>query len=143
MGTLETLVGMEKEYQYFEDLFIWNTSMQMCYRIYEAMANCKDYGLRNQMEKSAVSIPSNISEGYELGSDKGFIRHLHISKGSCAELRTQLYIAVNRKYISAEQGDQLIDQAKKISSMIQLFIAERRKRMLKNVIKSIISFIFW
>ena len=132
---------MGTQYQPFESLEIWQESMQLCYKVYDELSNCHDYGLRNQMERSAVSVPSNISEGYELGSDRGFIRHLYIAKGSCAELRTQLYVAVYRKYISPEKGAQLIDQAQKINSMIQLFIVGRRKQMLKSAIKSVLTFL--
>ncbi len=57
---------MEKKYQPFEDLDIWKEGMEVCYLVHECLSKCHDYGLRNQMERSAVSIPSNIAEGYEL-----------------------------------------------------------------------------
>lgn len=85
---------MAKIYSTFEDLLIWQEGMQICFQIYNELQHCRDFGLKNQMERSAVSVPSNIAEEYELNSDRGFIRHLHIAKGSSGELRTQLYIAI-------------------------------------------------
>ena len=121
---------MEFKYQTFEELSIWRQGMELCYEIYDCLKNCHDYGLRNQMERSAVSIPSNISEGYELSSDRAFIRHLYIAKGSCAELRTQLYIAIRQEYITQEKGSKLLSQSKVLSAMIQKFISARKKRLL-------------
>lgn len=95
---------MENKYQSFETLLIWQEGMQICYLIYDLLKDCRDFGLKNQMERSAVSIPSNIGEGYELNSDRGFIRHLYIAKGSCGELRTQLNIAIHQKYIFSDAG---------------------------------------
>ena len=133
---------MENRYLSFEDLAIWQEGMQICFQIYDALADCHDYGLRNQMERSAVSIPSNISEGYELSSDRAFIRHLYIAKGSSGELRTQLYIAIRQKYIDKAPGDQLINRAQRLSGMIQKFINARRKRNVQEFIKKTFAFLF-
>jgi len=59
----------------------------------KSMRGCQDYGLRDQMQRSAVSVAYNISEGYCRGSNKEFVRYLYIANGSCAELRTHLYLA--------------------------------------------------
>ena len=133
---------MEKTYLTFEELEIWNVGMEVCYSIYDNMRSCHDFGLKNQMERSAVSIPSNISEGYELSSDRAFIRHLYIAKGSCAELRTQLYIANRQKYISPEVGIQLINRTKVLSGMIQKFIDARKKRIIRAALKLVFSFLY-
>jgi len=76
----------------FEDLDVWKESMRLVIDIYENLKNCNEFGLKDQIQRSAVSIPSNISEGYDRASNKEYIQFLHIAKGSCAELRTQLYI---------------------------------------------------
>jgi len=130
---------MEKTYQNFESLLIWQEAMQICYLIYDQLRDCRDFGLKNQMERSAVSIPSNIAEGYELNSDRGFIRHLYIAKGSSGELRTQLNIAIHQNYISSETGQELLKRCRIESARIQKFIKERKKRLIGNIIKSIIS----
>lgn len=84
------------------------------------------------MQRSSVSIPSNIAEGFELHTNKAFIRHLYIAKGSGGELRTQLYIAIKQKYINQEKGQELIDFAKKLNRMIANFISTRKGKTRKE-----------
>ena len=81
------------------------------------------------MHRCSISIPSNIAEGFELHTNKAFIRHLYISKGSSGELRTQLYIAIDQEYIEFKKGHELIEDAKKIAGMIQNFIKARKNRI--------------
>ncbi|MEP6646977.1 MAG: four helix bundle protein, partial [Saprospiraceae bacterium] len=102
---------MENKYQSFEDLIIWKESMQLCFDIYAVLKPCRDYGLKDQIQRSAVSIPSNIAEGFERQTDKEFIRFLFIAKGSCGELRTQLYIANEQKNILQNLCLEFIDRA--------------------------------
>ncbi len=110
----------------FEDLTIWKESMQMVNQIYELFKNCKDYGFKDQIQRAAVSIPSNIAEGFERHSNKEFIQFLFISKGSCGELRTQLYIAENLKYIESSESGELIENAKNLSAKIAKLISYRK-----------------
>ena len=131
---------METTYTSIEELIIWQQGMQICYEIYDELRKCRDFGLKNQMERSAVSIPSNIAEGYELSSDRAFIRHLYIAKGSSGELRTQLYIAIRQKYITENTGTEIIKKTKNLSDMIQNFITTHKKRMLSSLIRSILLF---
>ncbi len=119
---------METNLHSFEDLFIWQEGMEICYQIYDNLEHCRDFGLKDQMQRAAVSIPSNIAEGFELSSNRAFIRHLYIAKGSAGELRTQLYIAIRQGYISQEIGSQLVERTKKIAGMIYNFIAARKIR---------------
>jgi four helix bundle protein len=79
-------------YQSFEDLQVWRRSKTLAVLIYKSLKECRDYGLRDQMQRAAVSIPSNIAEGYER-TPKDFARFISISIGSSSELRTQAYIA--------------------------------------------------
>src|SRR5690349_7832872 len=109
---------METKSHSFEDLLIWQEGMEICYQIYDNLEHCRDFGLKDQMQRAVVSIPSNIAEGFELNTNRAFIRHLYISKGSAGELRTQLYIAIRQGYISKEIGTQLIERTKKIGGMI-------------------------
>ncbi len=69
----------------FEDLEVWKEGMRLATKIYRALNACRDYGLRDQMQRAAVSIPSNIAEGYERNTNKDFIHFLYIAKGSCGE----------------------------------------------------------
>jgi four helix bundle protein len=131
---------MESKYHSFEDLLIWQEGMDLCDQIYNSLQACHDYGLRNQMERCSVSIPSNISEGFELNTNRAFIRHLYIAKGSGGELRTQLYIAMRRKYLSDELGNELLLKTKRLGGMIHNFIVARKKQNRIEIIKSILAF---
>lgn len=73
-------------YQSFEDLEVWKRACRIAEQVYGLLKDCRDYGIRDQMTRSAVSIASNISEGAERGSIPDYIRFLHIAKGSAAEL---------------------------------------------------------
>ena len=77
----------------FEKLAVWQRSCRLSVDLYNVLKNCKDYGLKDQMTRAAVSIPSNIAEGYERRSTTEYLQFLAIAKGSSGELRTQLYIA--------------------------------------------------
>lgn len=66
----------------FEDLEIWKEGMRLCTSIYEHLKDCRDFSLKDQMQRASVSIPSNIAEGFERRTNKDFIRFLYIAKGS-------------------------------------------------------------
>src|SRR5687767_2277585 len=119
---------MEGDYHSFEDLWIWKEYMEICYEVYDCLKNCRDFGLRNQMYDSSASVPSNIAEGFELHTDRAFIRHLYISKGSTGELRTQLYIAIKQAYIPNNRGNELVCRARRLSAGIQNFIDARKQK---------------
>lgn len=89
-------------YRSFEDLDVWQRGTNIAVRVYEVLRGCRDFGLKDQMTRAAVSIPSNIAEGAERDSAKEFIRFLHIAKGSAAELKTQMHIA-NRIHLVSEE----------------------------------------
>jgi len=103
----------------FEDLEVWKKACRQALNIYAALKETKDYSLKNQMERSAVSVPSNIAEGQERDTVPDFRRFLRIAKGSNAELRTQLYLATKLELITTEQSTKLINESKQISKMLQ------------------------
>ncbi len=115
-----------QKFQSFEDLLIWQEGIGICEEVYKQLKNCKDFGYRDQIQRSAVSVPSNIAEGYERQTDKEFIQYLYISKGSNAELRTQLYIGKKLGYFNDEDADILIERTKKNSGMIANMIKSRK-----------------
>jgi len=84
---------MKMAYRSFEELDVWKRACRLAVRAYEILKDCRDYGLKDQMTRAAVSIASNIAEGAERNSKAEYIRFLHIAKGSAGELRTQVYIA--------------------------------------------------
>ena len=103
----------------FEDLQVWQRSCRLSLEIYKAFRENKDFGFRDQIQRSSVSVPSNISEGSERGSQKDFIRFLNYAMGSNAELRTQLYLAKGLDYLSAETANPFIQETKEIASMLR------------------------
>ena len=74
--------------------------------------------MQDQVQRAALSVPSNVAEGYERNSNKEFVRFLNISKGSCAELRTQLYISRKLEFLKKSDFDHLIGESKEISAML-------------------------
>ena len=105
----------------FEDLDVWKLSRELVNRIYASTKNCafsSDYGLRNQITKSAVSVMSNIAEGFESGSDQQFSRYLKIAKGSAGECRSQLYVAFDQNYISEDEFSELKQELETLSKKL-------------------------
>ena len=104
----------------FQELRVWQLAKELAVKIYRLTQEqefSKDFGFKDQIQRSAVSIPSNISEGDELKTDKQSVRHFYIAKGSAAELLTQ--------FIIKEDADQLIDECKIISVMLTKLIRAR------------------
>ena len=110
----------------FEDLEIWKESMRISLKIYEIMKKCKDFGFKDQIQCAAISIPSNIAEGFERQTNKEFIQFLFIAKGSCGELRTHIYLGYQLEYIDKEEYGILLDKVKMLSSKIGNFIKIRK-----------------
>lgn len=104
---------------YFENLEVWKKSCSLAVKVYKLLKDCKDYGMRDQMLRSSVSVPSNIAEGSERNSSKEFQRFISIAKGSAAELRTQVYISKELGIFNLEDSDCLIKELKSISRMLQ------------------------
>jgi len=103
----------------FENLEVWKRSKQLAVEIYRSFKTCKDYGFKDQITRSALSVSSNIAEGYERNSRKQFIQFLRIAKGSCGELRSQLYICADIGYLNQTQACTYQEEARQISRMIQ------------------------
>jgi four helix bundle protein len=99
-------------YQSFEDLEVWQRGCRLSVDIYRSFAGCNRYSLKDQIERAGLSIPSNIAEGAERGSAKDFAHFLNFSKGSCGEVRTQLYIARKLKALEKSNFDKLIAETK-------------------------------
>src|SRR5262250_957362 len=96
--------------KYFEDLEVWKEARRMTREIYRLTQDgkfAKDFGLREQIRRAAVSVMSNIAEGFERGGNQEFIQFLYIAKGSCGEVRSQVYIAYDQGYLVQVEADQL------------------------------------
>ncbi|MBW1742831.1 MAG: four helix bundle protein [Deltaproteobacteria bacterium] len=116
----------------FEDLEVWQKACRLTVEIYRSFGGLKDWGFRDQISRSAVSIPSNIAEGFERGSTQEFIRFLFIAKGSAGELRTQLYLAIELGYTTKGLGWELIEECKHVSAMIQNLIKSLERKKVKG-----------
>ncbi|MFH1392924.1 MAG: four helix bundle protein [Patescibacteria group bacterium] len=88
--------------QKFEDLICWQKSRLLTKEIYKALKNCKDFGFKDQLQRAAVSIMSNIAEGFERGTRQELVNYLYIAKGSAGEVRAQLYTALDAGYLNIE-----------------------------------------
>ena len=112
----------------FQDLKVWQRSKDLAVYVYKLTTKgkfFKDYSLRDQMRRAGVSIPSNLAEGDELGTDKQAIRHFYIAKGSSAELLTQAIISHEIGYIDATDYEYLESECKAISGMTMKLIRAR------------------
>jgi len=102
----------------FENLEVWKRSVHLSGKIYKELLGLKDYGFKDQITRSGLSIPSNIAEGIERNSIKEKINFLSYAKGSCGELRTQIYIGMEIGYISEETANTWLQETQEISAML-------------------------
>lgn len=110
----------------FEDLEIWQLARELVREVYKLTRKkefSKDYGLKDQIRRSSVSVMNNISEGFESRTTKRFINYLGHSKGSCGETRSVSYVALDCKYITESEFQILYDRCTKISRKTQKFIS--------------------
>jgi len=113
----------------FQDLKVWQKAVDLAVNIYEITDKepfKRDYGLRDQMRRSSVSISSNISEGDQLESDKYSVKHFRISKGSAAELYTQVIISERIGYLNKPDFNYLKNECIEIISMLSGLIRHRK-----------------
>jgi four helix bundle protein len=111
----------------FEDLEVWKKSCRLSVRLYKLLKDCCDYGMKDQMLRSSISIPSNIAEGSEKKSIRDFQRFINIAQGSAAELRTQIYISQEISIFSDSDAKELIQEVKSISKMLQSLHSSLKK----------------
>jgi four helix bundle protein len=105
-------------FQSFEDLDVWQRGCRLAVDVFKTFATCRNFTMQDQIQRSALSVPSNVAEGHERASDKEFVRFLNISKGSCGELRTQLYISCKLDFINKADSNRLVSESKQISAML-------------------------
>ena len=116
----------------FRKLQVWQLAKGLAVEIYKLTGKqpfVKDYGLKDQIQRSAVSIPSNIAEGDESGTNKISIRYFYIAKGSVAELQTQIIIANEIGYMENSVKDSLLNDCDKISIMLSKIIKVRSENL--------------
>lgn len=106
----------------FEDIIAWQKAKELTRIIYRLFQMNRDFGFRDQIERASVSIMNNIAEGFERKGNKEFKNFLFIAKGSCAEVRSMIYLAFDLKYISNNELKDLISKTMEISRMLSGFI---------------------
>ena len=105
----------------FEDLEAWKRARAMSRKAHSVtrVGNfAKEFGLKDHIRRAAVSTMSNIAEGFERGGNQEFLQFLATAKGSCGEVRSQLYVALDERYVTQKQFDELYADAEAISRMI-------------------------
>lgn len=118
----------KKKIERFEDLFVWQQARELVRMVYEVTNTWKDYGLKDQIQRAAVSVMSNIAEGFERGTKDEFLYFLYIARGSCGEVRAQLYVAVDQNYINKIQFERILDKADYTSRLLAKFIESYKKK---------------
>ena len=116
----------KKAVRSFEELRIFQEARELVRETYSVIRSgplARDHALADQMRRSAISVLSNIAEGFERETDAEFIRSLYIAKGSCGELRAQLLVAADLKCLSAQTHDELASRCRKISAGLSNLIA--------------------
>ncbi len=129
----------------FEDLLVWKKGRLLTKEIYQALRSCHDMGFRDQIQRAAVSIISNIAEGFERGTRQEFLNYLFIAKGSAGEVRAQLYVALDVGYLNIEIFTSLNDLVTQCSKLLSSFIEKvkggsRRGTQFKQVRKGDVFF---
>ena len=109
----------------FEELEVWKSSMNLVIDVYKCFRECKDWGFKDQIQRACVSIPSNIAEGYSRRTNKEFCQFLYIARGSCAEVRTQVYLAKKLMYIENDVYAKYLKETEHISRMLYNMIKYR------------------
>ncbi|HUS11332.1 MAG TPA: four helix bundle protein [Pyrinomonadaceae bacterium] len=128
---------MAKRIDRFEDFIAWQKARKLTadvYRVTNEGKFARDFGLKDQIRRAAVSSMSNLAEGFERGRPAEFHQFLSIAKGSCAELRTQLYVALDVGYLSTPTFNALMSQAIEVGQVLGglRLSVERRRDALRH-----------
>ncbi|WP_395753229.1 four helix bundle protein [Prosthecobacter sp.] len=119
----------------FEDILAWQKGRELTRLVYKASRKgefAKDFALRDQIRSALISITSNIAEGFERGGTKEFIQFLGHSKGSCGEVRSQLYVALDEGYITQTEWQELHNRCLEVSRLLDGFIKYLRQTEIKG-----------
>ena len=133
---------MANKIEVFEDLIAWQKARKLTKAIYQLTSDnrfSRDYSLRDQMRRSSVSVMSNIAEGFDRGGRAEFHQFLVVAKASCAELRSQLYIAMDAGYINTEHFNRLFslcDEVSRVIAGLRKAVKRQRKSFTQSCVLS-------
>jgi four helix bundle protein len=114
----------------FEDILSWQKARALTKEVYASTRSgpfARDYGLKDQIQRASVSTMANIAEGFERGGDREFLQFLSNSKGSCGEVKSHLYVALDQDYVTQVAFDHLYTQADEVSRLVGGFMAYLRQ----------------
>ena len=106
----------------FEDIIAWQKAKKLSIELHGIFRSCKDYSFRDQILRASISVMNNIAEGFERNGNKEFRNFLYIAKGSSAEIRSMLYIALELGYLSKREYERLNELSLEISKMLSSLI---------------------
>ncbi len=112
----------------YEDLEVWKRSARLSATLYQQTKDLRDFGFRDQLTRSGLSVPSNIAEGFERDSDAEIARFLQIAKGSAGEMRTQLLIGIEAGYLATEKAQTWAEEAHQLGRMLGALIKRHRQK---------------
>src|SRR5687767_12408860 len=120
----------------FEDLIIWQKAQEVAAKIYQLTDSnkfiAKDFTLKDQLKSASISISDNIAEGFEYNNNPDFYRFLRIAKGSCGEIRNKVHLIQRLKYITANQGSEIKEEARQLGSQIGKLIKKVKQRIAES-----------
>jgi len=119
----------------FEDILSWQKARALTKEIYASTRTgqfARDYGLKHQIQRASVSTMANIAEGFERGGDREFLQFLSNCKGSCGEVKSHLYVALDQDYLTQLTFDQLYTQTDEVSRLAGGFMAYLRQSQLRG-----------
>jgi len=123
----------------FEDIDAWQDARILAKNVYQCTSRAgfaKDFGLRDQIQRAAGSVMHNIAEGFDSGGDVEFTRFLRYAQRSCTEVQSELYVALDQKYISDQQFEDLFSQASRtrsrIGGLIKYLLSSTKDKATKN-----------
>ena len=108
--------------QKFEEILSWQKSKDLAIFVYKSFKDCRDFAFRDQLQRAIISISNNIAEGFERGGDKELKYFLYVAKGSCGEVRSMSYIALELGYVNKEEFEQIYSSTNEISRLLGGFI---------------------
>ena len=119
-----------KKIERFEDIMAWQRARELTREVYNVAKVgqfARDFGLKDQIQRAAVSTMANIAEGFERGGDREFLQFLSTSKGSCGEVKSHLYVALDQQYLSPIQFDDLYNQSNEVGRLVGGFMTYLRQ----------------
>jgi four helix bundle protein len=113
----------------FEEIEAWKEARRLVQEIYKEFSECRDFSFKDQIQRAAISIMANIAEGFERNTNKEFINFLSIARGSCAEVKSLLYAAIDIGYIDSDSFNNLNSRINKLNGLLNGFISYLRDHL--------------